>query len=278
MHGRQLTVFALYHSYTGDPDGLLLQHFDRIQGLVAVLRRIRTKALTLPKDHAAYGLPAGNDEADLGGSSIECGTTFGETPGDCQTELPFISIAAEMVRGFAELGAVWVEIGTAAGRSDVVAEGRKMLNESSMVHADLLTSMTRSKIPSVNGSANGVACRPHVAGWTCDGRDSHPVGQTDYKYPTLDVFCMGRTYPEAFYSGVLPADAVSDIVDWAAKNDGRFTVPRQWCTFTSHGWGYGRSKSPPSQATENLLENTDDGQGTPSVFSRRRQPAAFYLC
>ena len=73
MHGRQLTTFALYHSYTGDPDGLLLQHFDRIQGLVAVLRRIRAKALTLPKDHPAHGMPAGNDEADLGGSSIECG-------------------------------------------------------------------------------------------------------------------------------------------------------------------------------------------------------------
>ena len=73
MHGRQLTTFALYHSYTGDPDGLLLQHFDRIQGLVAVLRRIRAKALTLPTDHPAHGMPAGNDEADLGGSSIECG-------------------------------------------------------------------------------------------------------------------------------------------------------------------------------------------------------------
>ena len=120
-------------------------------------------------------------KADLGGSSIECGTTFGESPGDCQTELPYISLAAEMVRGFGELGAVWVEIGTAAGRRDVVAEGHRMLNESGMVHADLLTSMARSKIPSVNGSANGVACRPHVAGWTCDGIRSHPVGPCQKK-------------------------------------------------------------------------------------------------
>lgn len=87
MHGRQLTVFALYWSLTGDPEGLLLSHFDRIQGLVAVLRRIRAKSLSLPKEHPAYGMPAGNDEADLGGSSIECGTTFGENLGDCQTEL-----------------------------------------------------------------------------------------------------------------------------------------------------------------------------------------------
>lgn len=133
--------------------------------------------------------------------------------------------------------------------------------------------MTRSKIPSVNGSNNGVACRPHIAGWTCDGMRSHPVGHDSYHFPTLDVFCTGRTYPEAFYSGVLPADAVADIVNWAAKNDGVFTVPQQWCsfpgqytwhgyihvkshtctcsrtafanvlhcagTFNSHGWGYG---------------------------------------
>lgn len=239
MHGRQLTVFALYHSYTKDSDGLLLQYFDRIQGLVAVLRRIRAKALSLPRTHPAYGMPAGNDEADLGGSSIECGTTFGDSPGDCQTELPYISVAAEMARGFSEMGAAWIEIGNAAGRSDVVAEGHAMVNESAAVHADLLISMTRSKIPSVNGSNGGVACRPHVAGWTCDGMHSHPVGQNNYKFPTLDVFCTGRTYPEAFYSGVLPPDAVSDIINWAAKNNGLFTVPQQWCTFNSHGWGYG---------------------------------------
>lgn len=100
------------------------------------------------------------------------------------------------------------------------------------LQADLLNSMARSKIPSVNGSNNGVACRPHVAGWTCDGMHSHPVGHDSYRFPTLDVFCTGRTYPEAFYSGVLPADAVSDIANWAAKNDGVFTVPQQWCTFS----------------------------------------------
>lgn len=134
MHGRQLTVFALYHSYTKDPDGLLLQHFEPIQGLVAVLRRIRAKALTLPADHPAYGMPAGNDEADLGGSSIECGTTFGDNPGDCKTELPYISVAAEMARGFSEMGAVWIKIGSAAGRADVVSEGHAMVNESASVH------------------------------------------------------------------------------------------------------------------------------------------------
>ena len=109
---------------------------------------------------------------------------------------------------------VWVAIGTASSRQDVVAEGHAMLNESAAVQTDLEASMERSRIPAVNGSDNGVACVPHVAGWTC-GR-GHPVGRTDYKFPTLDVYCTGRTYPEAMYSGVLPAGAVADIVDWAS--------------------------------------------------------------
>lgn len=200
MHGRQLTLFALYHSYTADPDGLLLRHFARIQGLVAVLRRFRAKALALPKTHPAYGMPAGNDEADLGGSSIECGTTHGDDPGDCVTELPYISGAAEMSRGFAELGAVWIEIGGAANRADVVAEGAAMLKEATAVRADLEVSMARSKIPAnTTNNPTVTACRPHIAGWTCahSGKtNARPVSEPGYTYPTLDVFCTGRTYPE----------------------------------------------------------------------------------
>jgi hypothetical protein len=138
---------------------------------------------------------------------------------------PYISVAAEMARGFAELGAAWIEIGNAAGQQRVVSEGEAMLSESEAVRRDLLVSLQRSKIPSVGGANNGVTCRPHVAGWTCEGRHSHPRNETNYTYPTLDVFCTGRTYPEAFYSGMLPADAVKDIMDWASKNDGVFTVP-----------------------------------------------------
>ena len=82
-----------------------------------------------------------------------------------------------MARGFAELGAAWVEIGTAAGRQDVVAEGKAMLNESVAVHHDLQTSMARSKIPSVNGSNNGVDCRPHVLGANMVKLGQQVVGQ-----------------------------------------------------------------------------------------------------
>ena len=42
-HGRQLTLFALYHSYTGDPSGLLLKHYAKIQGIVNLLRHLRAR-------------------------------------------------------------------------------------------------------------------------------------------------------------------------------------------------------------------------------------------
>jgi len=55
----------------------------------------------------------------------------------------------------------------------------------------------------------------------------------------LDVYCTGRTYPEVFYSGLLPRDAVADLVAYGSQVDGVFTAPQQWCTFNSMGWGYG---------------------------------------
>ena len=33
-HGRELTVFAQFYRYTGDGDGILLKHFDKIMGRV----------------------------------------------------------------------------------------------------------------------------------------------------------------------------------------------------------------------------------------------------
>ena len=48
--------------------------------------------MTLPKDNAAYGIPAGNTIDDLWGSAVECGTTYpdgkGGPGGDCITVLP----------------------------------------------------------------------------------------------------------------------------------------------------------------------------------------------
>jgi hypothetical protein len=40
----------------------------------------------------------------------------------------FYSAAAEMFRGFAEIGAVWARIGKAAARPDVVAHAQQLLD------------------------------------------------------------------------------------------------------------------------------------------------------
>ena len=55
------------------------------------------------------------------------------------------------------------------------------------------------------------------------------------------MFAQGRTWPEAFDSGVLPADAVADIKDFAAGQWGMLTLPEhgELCPFNSHGWGFG---------------------------------------
>ena len=58
MHqqGRLLTLLALYHSYTGDA-GLLLEHSEKVEGVIAMLRERRARALRLPKTDPAWGMP-----------------------------------------------------------------------------------------------------------------------------------------------------------------------------------------------------------------------------
>ena len=110
MHGRELTIYAQYYRYTGDPQGLLVRYFDRVMGRVYMLLARRREAQKLPRDAQAYGMLSGDANEDLGASEIQCGTTYPqsiEAMGDCQTELPFISITAEAWRGYSELGPVY---------------------------------------------------------------------------------------------------------------------------------------------------------------------------
>ena len=163
-HGRQLTLFALYHSYTGDPSGLLLKHYAKIQGIVNLLRHLRARSLQRNHTDPAYGMPAGNDEADLFQDCIECGTTFGDTPGDCVTELPYISIAAEMIRGFMELGEVLQLVGADAQRPDVTAEGAAMAEPScakllSVANLEMKRRRPRLALALYEASLKSCSCR-----------------------------------------------------------------------------------------------------------------------
>jgi hypothetical protein len=64
-HGRMLTNIAQYYDYTGDGE-LLLKHLDKIAGIGWLLNKRREAALSsYPPTDSRYGMPTGNDEADL---------------------------------------------------------------------------------------------------------------------------------------------------------------------------------------------------------------------
>ena len=102
QQGRMLSVIAKYWLFTAAADGdsdaameaadLIVANFATIQGAAGVLRERRAAALSdpaVPKTSPKYGMPTGNDEADL------WHRTTGLAGGQ-QTQMPYFSIAAEM--------------------------------------------------------------------------------------------------------------------------------------------------------------------------------------
>ena len=87
---RSLTLMAKYYQYTRD-DALLLKYFPKIQGIVGLLEKRRQKSLKFSASDPRYGMPTGNDEADLFRTTANVNTTN-------STELPFYSIAAEYIQ------------------------------------------------------------------------------------------------------------------------------------------------------------------------------------
>eukprot|EP01052_Picozoa_sp_SAG31_P048860 SAG31_NODE_10424_length_1140_cov_0.892411_1_plen_318_part_10 len=254
MHGRELTIYAQYYRYTGDPDGLLIKYFGGIMGRVYMLLARRHQAQKLPKDAQAYGMLTGDANEDLGAAAISCGTSHPDSVasmGDCQTELPFISITAEAWRGFTELGPVFEELGAKHARGDIVSAGKMMVLEAGPMLTDYHTSLSRGRtVVTENG---GGVCHPASMNWQgCPIRgDRHfqPYpNRTNYVYPTLDIFGMGFTYPAAMFSGALPPQVMADMVEWADVQGGMFqsNVPappgqmKGVCSFVElgAGWGY----------------------------------------
>lgn len=258
MHqqGRLLTLLALYHSYTGDAE-LLLTHSTKISGVIGMLRQRRNQSLALPTSDYAWGMPTGNDEADSGISTFECMTTVGggaeiDYPnGTCVTELPFVSIATEMYRGFLELGRTYSAIGASHSQPQpaLAAEGARLLSEADALHSDLVTAMRRSSFPPRN--PGGPRQYPHIFGWEME--HGGPRTFKDYQPPTIDVFVQYRTFPEVFYSSALPRDIMADIADdYSARGALRLNVwsfsfasthsgqsnSAMWA-YTVHGWGHG---------------------------------------
>jgi hypothetical protein len=108
MQGRILKLVSKYYAYTRDSATVEIYFDEKIVPIITMLRTRRAAAKKLPTTSASFGMPTGNELGDLWGGAVECGTTFpdgnGGSGGGCKTELPYVSIASEMVRGFEGLG------------------------------------------------------------------------------------------------------------------------------------------------------------------------------
>ncbi|KAJ9461586.1 hypothetical protein DIPPA_19917 [Diplonema papillatum] len=216
---RMLTCIALYYRYTRDATPLAT-YADKVTGIAQLLLSRVRKARTLPQSDAKYGMPIGNDEADLFREDVG--------PAAGKTELPFYSIALATIRGFMELGSVLVETGNPTF-------GNELLSEAAILRQDFTASLGKSR----NGT-----CFPYVAGaGTCAElpasigislRDSEPW----------------RTYSEMFYANVLDKSVVEAVYNWNANNEvmmragvlsgsGSDCCGTYLMAFTAHGWGYG---------------------------------------
>ena len=254
--GRELTIFAQYYKYTGDPKGLLQTYFEKIEGRIGLLMERRRAAQTLPKDAQAFGMLTGNANEDLGTTEITCGTTYQSLEAmdhaDCQTELPWISISAEVWRGFHEAGPVFSELGRKLGRGDMAAAGALMNAEAPPLLADLHTSLDRGR-----HAQDGGICYPVQLAWNrCPNPENmgthafQPIGdRTNFSYPTLDIFGFSYNWPIAMFSGALvnKTEVVEALLDWTATKAGAFMVPvarrkgqpAGVCSFVEMGQGYG---------------------------------------
>lgn len=241
QHGRFLTNIAQYYKYTGDGE-LLLKHLDKIVGIADLLRRRYAAAVAAyPPSDSRHGMPRGNDEADL-----FWGTTVGY-----HTELPFISIAAEMWRGLRDCGEALQEIGERVGkegRGRAASEAaRCMLAEAADVIGALQQSMAKDAFPDGDG---GVICHPYAAG-------IRECGELERKLYSPRDSEGWRTYAEAMYSGALSDRTIQEILEWHQTRQGSrvkgsrlklgalsgcggdVSCGDQLMTFTVHGWGYG---------------------------------------
>jgi hypothetical protein len=203
QYGRMLTVIAHYHRLTRDGE-LLMRHRTRIDAIAAVLLDLRATAKGLSHEDPAYGLIAGWSEAD---SCLEA------DPG--RYVRPYLSNSSEAVRGFADLGAVWQELGEAHRNAGLTAWGRLLSAESRELLDDLRTAVDRSMLTDAQPP-----CLPSIAGV---GVPFHVAVQRDNVDPQFRAY---RVNSELLHSGVLDRSHVRTILRYrAAHRDIRLGVP-----------------------------------------------------
>lgn len=236
QQGRMLTMFAQHYRYTHNP-ALLIKYIDKVQGVGGMLLDRRNRALgAFPANDSRHGMPTGNDEADLFWTTIK---------GHPDTELPYISIAAEMWRGLRDCGAALQAIATADPSQTQAAEvGRAFSAAAPALLDDLRQSMQRDAI-----QGNGTVCHPYVAGIPECGFLPHASSNRASE--------PWRTYAEALYSGAIDPQRMREILEWHQLEQGSGVKGSRLklgvlsgcggdvsCgdsleTFTIHGFGYG---------------------------------------
>lgn len=253
IDGRALTIFALFHSYTGDPTDLLYKNYESIMAVVGRLRMVRARGLAHGKDNARYGfgMPAANDEADMWTATVACGRLYGNESArshDCITELPYIDIATEMVRGFYELGHTWIRIAAAKGDGALRGTGNLLVKESQELRLDMMQALEHSTVESDANLPNvNATCHPWIFGWgTCQHNGSPAYEASTYVMPTPNIGGTPKPYNTAMFSGVLPHAVVKDIVDFHKQYNSQLANISPWgpgapgyCAFIAYGWGFG---------------------------------------
>jgi hypothetical protein len=165
VQSRMLTLFALYVSYSGSvetserkqAETFLLSHFTKAKALGDWLMFRYNKSLAVSPSHPSYGIPAGDDEAD-------CYIFHMYSNASAESLSHFYSSAAEMYRGFTEIGTIWESIGKTAARPDVAAHGAQLLAAAPKLYAALHRSLKLTTVTTNNTAAP--RCLPTVSGRT----------------------------------------------------------------------------------------------------------------
>jgi hypothetical protein len=224
QYGRMLTVAAQYADYTGDYQ-LLLRHRRRLDAVAELLLSLRSQALRLPPDAAAYGMIAGWSEAD---SCLD--------PDPPRYMQPYLSNSTEAARGFEDLGAVWQKIGAKRHLPELSRWGQQLRQESRALEKNIQTAIARSLLTNT-----APPCLPAIAGVT---EPFHVAVARDKLDPQFRSY---RAYMEMLYSGNLTRDEVATIFNYrAAHHDIVLGIPtvyghntHEWGGFLSYGHGYG---------------------------------------
>ena len=224
QYGRMLTVVAQFVDYGGDP-GILLKHRSRIDGVTKLLLHLREKAQQLPKDNPAYGMIAGWSEAD---ACLD--------PDPPRYMQPYFSNSTEAVRGFRDLGRVWVKIGKSTKNTGLTAWGERLVLESQELQSDIQNAISKSLL-----NQNGETILPSIAGVKEPFHTVVPRDPTDPQYRSY------RAYMEMMYSGLLSKDEVERIVQYRSNHhDLILRVPTAYgyktgdlAGFLTYGHGYG---------------------------------------